>query len=334
MNFLEGIFEKARNNKKTIVLPESGDIRTLKAAERLTRERIADIILIGNRETIMADAGSLDLASVEIIDIGEFPLLEEYTDALYEMRKEKGLSREQAGELMQNPLYFGVMLVKMGKAHGMVAGAVHSTAETLRPALQILRTAPGTRLVSGFFIMDHPDKSVGDNGLMAFGDCGVIEDPDSGQLADIAISTAKSFKALTEHEPYVAMLSYSTYGSAKSPLTEKVVEATRLAREKAGGIKVDGEMQVDAALVKAVGDKKAPGSPVAGKANVLIFPDLNAGNIAYKLVERLGGACAYGPLLQGIAKPVNDLSRGCSADDITGVVAITAVQAIDAEPVI
>jgi phosphate acetyltransferase len=253
--------------------------------------------------------------------------MDEYANKLYELRKEKGMTLEQAYITLKNPLYFGIMMVKMGEADGMVAGAVHATSDTLRPALQILKTAKGTKLVSAFFIMVVPDCKYGENGVFAYGDSGLVENPDADQLSEIAISTAKSFRTLVEAEPVVAMLSYSTYGSAKSPLTEKVIEATRLAKEKAPDLMLDGEMQVDAAIVKAVGEKKAPGSKIAGKANVMIFPNLDCGNISYKLTERLAKAEAYGPLLQGIAKPVNDLSRGCSWEDILGVIAITVVQA-------
>jgi phosphate acetyltransferase len=247
------------------------------------------------------------------------------------MRKDKGMTPEKADETLKDPVFFGVMMVKKGQADGMVSGAVHSTADTLRPALQILKTAPGTKLVSSFFVMVVPESDFGVKGTLLFSDCGLVENPDAEQLSEIALSSAKSFQQLTGVEPSVAMLSYSTYGSAKNPLVDKVVEATRLAKAKAPALRLDGELQADAALVPSVGKSKAPGSPVAGTANVLVFPDLNAGNIAYKLVQRLAKAEAYGPVTQGIARPVNDLSRGCSADDIVGVVAITAVQAQDME---
>jgi len=329
MGFLEKMIEKAKADKKTIVLPETTDIRILKAAADVVEKEIADIVLIGDKNQIEADAKaeSLDLSATTIIEIDKFEEMNEFIDKLVELRKHKGMTPEMASEMLRNPLVFGIMLVKMNKADGMVAGAINSTANTLRPALQILRTAPGTKLVSSFFIMCVPDCEYGDNGTFAFGDCGLMENPDSEQLSEIAISTAGSFKSLVGKEPIVGMLSYSTYGSAQSELTDKVIKATELAKEKAPELAIDGEFQLDAAIVESVGKKKAPGSKYAGKANVLIFPDLNAGNIGYKLTQRLAKAEAYGPLLQGIASPVNDLSRGCSAEDITGVVAITAVQA-------
>ncbi|MFA7673822.1 MAG: phosphate acetyltransferase [Clostridia bacterium] len=327
MTFLERTIQRAKSDKRTIVLPESDDMRTLKAASQAIKQGIADIILIGNKKTIMEQSKGLDIPLDIIVEIDKFKKMDEYANRLYELRKEKGMTLEQAYATLKNPLYFGIMMVKMGEADGMVAGAVHATSDTLRPALQILKTAKGTKLVSAFFIMVVPDCKYGENGVFAYGDSGLVENPDADQLSEIAISTAKSFRTLVEAEPVVAMLSYSTYGSAKSPLTEKVIEATRLAKEKAPDLMLDGEMQVDAAIVKAVGEKKAPGSKVAGKANVMIFPNLDCGNISYKLTERLAKAEAYGPLLQGIAKPVNDLSRGCSAEDILGVIAITVVQA-------
>ncbi|MFO7612437.1 MAG: phosphate acetyltransferase [Clostridia bacterium] len=333
MGFLEKMMEKAKSDIRTIVLPETTDIRILKAAADATAKKIANIILIGDKKQIERDAieNSLDISDAEIMEIDGFPQMDEFVDKLVELRKHKGMTIETAREMLRNPLAFGIMMVKMNMADGMVAGAINSTADTLRPALQILKTAPGTKLVSAFFIMCVPDCSYGDNGTFGYGDCGLIENPDAEELSEIAISTAASFKSLVGTEPIVAMLSYSTYGSAQSELTDKVVLATKLAREKAPGLAIDGEFQLDAAIVESIGKKKAPGSKYAGKANVLIFPDLNAGNIAYKLTERLARAEAYGPLLQGIAKPVNDLSRGCSAEDITGVIAITAVQAQNME---
>jgi phosphate acetyltransferase len=252
---------------------------------------------------------------------------EDYVNSFYELRKTKGMTLEKAREIMKDELYWGVMMVKKGDADGMVSGAVHSTADTLRPALQILKTAPGTKLVSAFFVMVVPDCEYGHNGIFVYADSGLVENPNAEELSEIAIASAKSFRSLVQAQPKVAMLSYSTYGSAKSELTEKVIEATRLAKEKAPDLIIDGELQADAALVPSVGKSKAPGSNVAGEANVLVFPDLNCGNIAYKLTQRLAKAEAYGPITQGLAKPVNDLSRGCSAEDIVGVVAITAVQA-------
>ncbi len=327
MTFLEKTIKRAKAEKKTIVLPETQDMRTLEAASKVLKEGIANLILLGNKKEILEKSQGLNIPEDIILDISEFDKMDQYAKTLYELRQHKGVTMEKAYELLKDPVYFAVMMVKMEDAHGMVAGAVYSTADTLRPALQILKTAKGTKLVSAFFIMCVPDCEYGENGVFAYGDSGLVENPDAEQLSEIAISTAKSFEVLVEKEPVVAMLSYSTYKSASSVLTEKVVEATRLAKEKAPELALDGELQVDAAIVSSIGQTKAPGSKVAGKANVLIFPDLNSGNIAYKLTERLAKAEAYGPLLQGIAKPVNDLSRGCSADDIVGVIAITAVQA-------
>jgi phosphate acetyltransferase len=327
MNFLEKTTLQAKKDVKTIVLPESTDIRTIKAASMILEKGIAKIVLIGSEENISKLAGDLDISKALIVDPLKSEKFEEYADTFYEMRKSKGVTPEQARETMKNPLYFGVMMVKKGEADGMVAGAINSTANTLRPALQILKTAPGTKLVSSFFVMVVPDCEYGSEGTFVFADCGLVENPNADELSEIAIASAKSFKALVGAEPKVGMLSYSTYGSAKSELTEKVIEAARLAKQKAPELILDGELQADAALVPSVGKSKAPGSIVAGEANVLVFPDLNCGNIAYKLTQRLAKAEAYGPVTQGIAKPVNDLSRGCSAEDIVGVVAITAVQA-------
>ncbi|MCX7841579.1 MAG: phosphate acetyltransferase [Clostridia bacterium] len=330
MNFLEQISQRAKADKKTIVLPESTDIRTIKATAMIQERGLANIVLIGNKEEIMKLADGLDISGAKIVDPLNSDKFEDYANTFCEMRKSKGVTIEQARETMKNPLYYGVMMVKKGEADGMVAGAVNSTANTLRPALQILKTAPGTKLVSSFFVMVVPDCEYGENGVFVYSDCGLVENPNAEELSEIAIASAKSFQDLVQAEPKVAMLSYSTYGSAKSELTEKVVEATRLAKEKAPNLKLDGELQADAALVPSVGKSKAPDSKIAGEANVLVFPDLNCGNIAYKLTQRLAKAEAYGPVTQGIAKPVNDLSRGCSAEDIVGVVAITAVQAQNA----
>lgn len=327
MKFLEQISERAKKDIKTIVLPESSDIRTIKAAAMVQEKGIARIVLVGKEAEIKKLAGDLDISGAVIVDPETSPDFDRYAQELYELRKSKGMMPEQARELVKDELYWGVMMVKMGDADGMVAGAIHSTAETLRPALQILKTAPGTKLVSAFFVMVVPDCEYGCNGTFIYADSGLVENPDADQLSEIAISSAKTFKNLIQAEPVVAMLSYSTYGSAESELTNKVVEATKLAKQKAPELLIDGELQADAALVPSVGQFKAKGSPVAGKANVLVFPDLNCGNIAYKLTQRLAKAEAYGPITQGIAKPVNDLSRGCSAEDIVGVVAITAVQA-------
>jgi len=325
--FLDKISQRAMENKKTIVLPESTDIRTIKAAAIVLEKGYANIVLVGEEEKINALKGDLNIDGAKIVNPLTSDKFDDYANTLYELRKHKGMTIEQARETIKNPLYWGVMMVKKGEADGMVAGAINSTANTLRPALQILKTAPNTKLVSSFFIMVVPDCEFGSNGTFLFSDCGLVENPSADDLSEIAIASAKSFENLVGVEPKVAMLSYSSYGSAKSDLTEKVVEATRLAKEKAPGLMLDGELQADAALVPSVGASKAKGSPVAGQANVLIFPDLNSGNISYKLVQRLAKAEAYGPILQGIAKPVNDLSRGCSAEDIVGVITITAVQA-------
>jgi phosphate acetyltransferase len=327
MSFLEQISERAKSDIKTIVLPESSDIRTIKAAAMVLEQGLADIVLIGNSEEIKKLAGDLDISKARIVDPLNSDKFDEYADAFYELRKAKGMTPEKAREIIKDNLYYAVMMVKKGEADGMVSGAIHSTADTLRPALQILKTAPGTKLVSAFFVMVVPDCEYGYNGTFVYADSGLVENPNADELSEIAIASAGSFKALVQAEPKVAMLSYSTYGSAKSELTEKVIKATQLAKEKAPNLILDGELQADAAMVPSVGKSKAPGSNVAGQANVLVFPDLNCGNIAYKLTQRLAKAEAYGPITQGLARPVNDLSRGCGAEDIVGVVAITAVQA-------
>lgn len=325
--FLRRTIERAKLDKKTIVLPESTDIRTLKATEIILKEGFANIVLVGDEEEIKSLAVGIDISGATIVNPEKSEKFEDYCNTFYEMRKNKGMTMEKARETMKNPLYWGVMMVKKDEADGMVAGAINSTANTLRPALQILKTAPGVKLVSSFFIMCVPDCEYGHHGTFLYADCGLVENPNAEELAEIAVCSADSFKALVGAEPKVAMLSYSSYGSAKSELTEKVIEATRLAKEKAPDCLIDGELQVDAAIIPEVARSKAPNSPLKGEANVLIFPDLNAGNISYKLTQRLAKAEAYGPVTQGIAKPVNDLSRGCSAEDIVGVVAITAVQA-------
>lgn len=328
-NFLDRISERAKADKKTIVLPESTDIRTIEATAMILQRGIANVILVGDQDKIKELAGDLDISGAVIVNPETSEKLDDYANTFYELRKHKGMTPEKAREIMKNELYFGVMMVKKGDADGMVAGAVNSTADTLRPSLQILKTAPGTKLVSAFFIMVVPECEYGENGVFLYADSGLVENPDADQLSEIAISSAKSFRKLVEAEPRIAMLSYSSYGSAKSDLTEKVIEATRIAKEKAPELILDGELQVDAAIVPQVAKSKAADSPLEGKANTLIFPDLNSGNIAYKLTQRLAKAEAYGPITQGIAKPVNDLSRGCSAEDIVGVVAITCVQAQD-----
>lgn len=328
MGFIETIKERAKQNIKTVVLPETEDRRTLEAASRILEEGVANIILVGSKEEIEKGSKGLDLSKATIIDPNNTDKLQGYVDLLVEVRKSKGMTSEQARELLtKDKLYFGVTMVKAGDADGMVSGAIHSTADTLRPSLQILKTAPGTKLVSSFFVIVVPNCEYGENGTFIFSDSGLVQNPNSEELAAIAGSSAKSFELLVGKEPIVAMLSHSTKGSASHPDVDKVVEATRIAKELYPEIKLDGEYQLDAAIVPSVGASKAPGSNIAGKANVLVFPDLDAGNIGYKLAQRLAKAEAYGPVTQGIAKPVNDLSRGCSADDIVGVIAITAVQA-------
>lgn len=329
MTFIEEIKQKAKKEIKTIVLPEAEDIRILEATEQVLKEQYANIVLVGNQEKIerKAKEHNLEIKGAKIIDPNTAQNFEEYTNLLYELRKHKGMTIEKARELVKDPVYYGMLMVKDEKADGLVSGAAHSTSDTLRPALQILKTAPDTKLVSAFFVMVVPDCNYGENGTFIFADSGLNENPDAESLSEIAISSSKSFRQLVEKEPKVAMLSYSTYGSAKSELTEKVIEATNLVKQKEQGILVDGELQLDSAIVPEVAKLKAPNSPLKGEANVLVFPNLDTGNIAYKLVQRLAKAEAYGPLCQGIAKPVNDLSRGCSSQDIAGVVAITAVQA-------
>lgn len=329
MSFIETLKEKAKKDIKTIVLPEATDVRVLEAADKIGKESFAKVILVGNEDEVIKKAkeNNLDISKAKIVDPEKSENKEKYIETFYELRKAKGMTEEEARNKMKDPVYFGMMMVKCEDADGLVSGAAHSTADTLRPALQILKTAPGTKLVSAFFLMVVPDCEYGENGVFIFADSGLNENPDSDKLSEIAISSAKSFKQLVGKEPKIGMLSYSTYGSAKSELTEKVIEATKLLKEKAPELKADGELQLDAAIVPEVGRSKAPGSEVAGECNTLVFPDLNSGNIGYKLVQRLGKAEAYGPLCQGIAKPVNDLSRGCSSDDIVGVVAITSVQA-------
>lgn len=328
MSFIESIKERAKSNKKTIVLPETSDMRTLNAANQVLAEGIANVVLIGDEAEINAKAEGLDLSAATIVNPATFEKMDEYIAKLVELREKKGMTTEKASQLLHNDsLFLGVMMVKMGMADGMVAGAIHATADVLRPSLQILKTAPNTKLVSAFFVMVVPNCEYGANGTFIFSDAGLNQNPNSEELAAIAQSSAKSFNQLVQEEPVVAMLSHSTYGSAKHADVDKVVEATRIAKEEAPELKLDGELQLDAAIVPSVGSAKAPNSSVAGKANVLVFPDLDAGNIGYKLTQRLAKAEAYGPITQGIAKPVNDLSRGCSAEDIVGVVAITAVQA-------
>lgn len=328
MNFIEGVKAKAKKNNRTIVLAEGTEERTVKAASIITREGTAKIILLGNLDEIKAVAAraGADLNGVQMVDPVKSDLFTAYTEEYFEMRKKKGLNMEEAKTLMSNPLYFGSMMVYKGAAQGMVAGAQNTTGDVLRPSLQIIRTAPGISVVSGAFIMISPRTEYGEQGMMVFADCAVNPNPTAEQLAEIAYASAQTAKALAGFEPRIGMLSFSTKGSASHELVDKVVKATEIAKEKYPELQIDGELQADAAIVSKVGSSKAPGSPVAGKVNVLVFPDLQAGNIGYKLVQRLGGAEAVGPVLQGMAKPVNDLSRGCSIDDIVNTVAITACQ--------
>ena len=329
MSFIEDVKKKAKANLKTIVLPEAEDKRTLEAAQQIKKEGFAKLILLGNKATLEKDARTYgrDLAGIEVVDTKTSPALNDYVTCLAELRKSKGMTEEEARRLLtESNTYFAVMMVKKGDADGLVSGACHSTADTLRPSLQILKTKPGTKLVSAFFVMVVPDCSYGENGTFVFSDCGLNQNPTAEELAAIAESSAESFRFLVGKEPKVAMLSYSTMGSAKHDDVTKVQEATRIAKENNPDLLLDGELQLDAALVESVASLKAPNSKVAGHANTLIFPNLDAGNIGYKLVQRLAKAEAYGPMTQGIARPVNDLSRGCSAEDIVGVVAITAVQ--------
>ncbi|MCF0134823.1 MAG: phosphate acetyltransferase [Lachnospiraceae bacterium] len=326
--FLDSVKARAKADKKTIVLPESMDRRTFEAAAVVLKEGLADLIILGTPAEVEANSQGLDVAGAVYIDPNTSEKTEAYVQQLYEMRKAKGMTPEQARELLtKDYMYFACMMVKNGEADGVVSGACHSTANTLRPSLQIIKTAPGTKLVSSFFVMVVPDCDMGENGVFVFADCGLNQNPNPEELACIAGSSAASFKELVGAEPRVAMLSHSSKGSAKHADVDKVVEATRIAKEAYPQYMIDGELQADAAMVPSVGSSKAPDSPVAGKANVLVFPDLDAGNIGYKLVQRLAKAEAFGPMCQGIAAPINDLSRGCSSDDIVGVIAITAVQA-------
>lgn len=331
MTFIEEVKERARKSIKTIILPEAEDIRILEATQTILKEKFANIILIGKEEEILKKVkeNNLDIANAEIINPETSAKRKEYSKILYELRKNKGMTEEQADELILDPVYFGMVMVKdeETKADGLVSGAIHSTSDTLRPALQILKTAKGTKLVSAFFVMVVPDCTYGENGTFIFADSGLNENPGVLALSEIAISSAKSFKQLVQKEPKIAMLSYSTKGSAKSDLTQKVIDATNQVKKNAPELLVDGELQLDAAIIPEIATSKAPDSPLKGEANVLVFPNLDCGNIGYKLVQRLAKAEAYGPLCQGISKPVNDLSRGCSSKDIVGVVAITALQA-------
>ena len=329
MSFVDDIKRRAKQQIKRIVLPEAEDVRTLKAVDIISKDEFCKVVLIGNKEEVqkLASENGFDISKAEIIDPKTSEKYNEYVESFYELRKHKGMTEGEAKELIKNPVYYGMMMVKMNEADGLVSGACHSTADTLRPALQILKTAPGTKLVSSFCVLDVPNCEFGENGVLVFADCGLNQKPNEEELSEIAISTAKSYKQIIGKEPKIAMLSYSKYGSAKAEEVDKVRNATNLVKEKEPTILIDGEMQFDAAIIPSIAKSKAPGSNVAGQANTFVFPDLQAGNIGYKLVERLAKAEAYGPICQGMAKPVNDLSRGCKAEDIVGVVAITCVQA-------
>ncbi|AKB55523.1 MULTISPECIES: phosphate acetyltransferase [Methanosarcina] len=327
VTFLEKISERAKKLNKTIALPETDDIRTLQAAAKAIERGVANIVLIGDEAKIKELAGDLDLSKAKIVNPETYEKKDEYIQAFYELRKHKGITLESAAEVMKDYVYFAVMAAKLDEVDGVVSGAVHSSSDTLRPAVQIVKTAPGAALASAFFIIAVPDCEYGSDGTFLFADSGMVEMPSVEDVANIAVISAKTFELLVQDDPYVAMLSYSTKGSAHSKLTEATIASTKLAQELAPDIPIDGELQVDAAIVPKVAASKAPGSPVAGKANVFIFPDLNAGNIAYKIAQRLAKAEAYGPITQGLAKPINDLSRGCSDEDIVGAIAITCVQA-------
>lgn len=329
MGLIKSIKEKAKSQLRTIVLPETEDERVLKAAEKVLEEKTANVVLIGNADTIKADASSCNanIDGATIVDPKTFEHLDRYVEELVELRKKKGMTVEEAREIMTTePRFFGCMMVRLGDADGLVAGSSAPTADVLKAAIQVVKTAPGINTVSSSFVMETVDGKFGDNGLILFADCAVLPDPNSEQLADIACATAATAKNVVGIDPKVAMLSFSTKGSAKHPLVDKVQEAVSLLEQRNVDFPFDGEMQADAAIVEAIGAKKAPGSDVAGHANVLVFPDLQAGNIGYKLVQRFSGAAAHGPIIQGLAKPVNDLSRGCSVDDIANLVAITATQ--------
>lgn len=334
MDLIKQIVERAKANKQRIVLPEGTEERTITAADSLIKDGVADIILVGNPNEVKNLAARLNLSSLDkatIIDPQNYEKKETYTNLLFDLRKAKGMTIEQAAKLAEDPLYIGCLMIKNGDADGEIAGAQNTTGDVLRPALQIIKTAPGISVVSGAFLMFTNQKEYGKDGLLVVADCAVTPDPTAAQLAEIAVATGHTARALVGEEPQVAILSFSTKGSAKHPMVDKVIEATQLAQKIDPSLNIDGELQADAALVPSVGKQKAPDSKVAGKANVLVFPSLEVGNIAYKLVQRLGGAEAVGPILQGMAAPVNDLSRGCSVSDIYNMVAIAANQAIAAK---
>ncbi len=330
MELIDKIHEMARQAGKTIVLPEGNEERNLRAADHVLNEKIATIILLGNKKEILDKAVSFGLSNIEkatIIDPADHPQKEFYARMLADIRKKKGMTFEEAMKLVEQPLYLSTLLIKDGKADGEVSGAEHATGDVLRPAFQIIKTLPGVSAVSGAFIMIVKDKKFGTDGVLIFADCAVNPDPTTRELAEIAVESAKTAKNIAGIEPRVAMLSFSTKGSAKHEKVDKVVEAMELAKQMNPSLQIDGELQADAAIIESIGQKKAPGSAIAGKANVLVFPSLESGNIAYKLVQRLAGAEAVGPILQGLAAPINDLSRGCSVDDIINMIAITANQA-------
>jgi phosphate acetyltransferase len=334
MSLIEQIKENARKNRQRIVLPESYEERTLRAADEIIDKGIADLILIGTHDSVQSNARKLGLKHIDkatIIDPAKFEKTDAYANMMVELRKSKGLTKDEAIKLLQNPLYFATIMIKYGDAEGEVAGADNATGDVLRPAFQYVKTLPGISVVSGAFLMFLKDKEYGENGLMIFADCAVHPNPTDKELAEIAVATAKTTKAIARIEPRIAMLSFSTKGSATHEMVDKVVSATNIAKQMNPSLKIDGELQADAAIVASIGLKKAPGSDIAGKANVLIFPNLECGNICYKLVQRLGHAEAIGPVLQGMAAPINDLSRGCSVGDIVDLIAITANQAIDSK---
>jgi phosphate acetyltransferase len=331
MNLLESIIERAKADKQRIVLPEGTEERTLRAADLILSNGIADIILLGDEQSIKESAKKMGLNNIDkatIVNPKEHTKKKEYTDLLVEIRKNKGMTFEKASSLVEDPLYLACLMIKNGDADGEIAGAQNTTGDVLRPALQIIKTLPGVKVVSGAFIMFTQTPQYGENGILLFADCAVMPNPNAEELASIAVSSAKTMQSLVNVEPRIAMLSFSTKGSADHEMVDKVREATDLAKKMDSNLLIDGELQADAALVPSVGSSKAPGSLIAGKANVLVFPSLESGNIGYKLVQRLGNAQAVGPVLQGMAAPVNDLSRGCSVEDIYNMVAITANQAI------